>query len=138
MAPRTLTDADRELLAATGFTSMRQLEAASTYFACQDYHSDMTWGVVRCPHAEKYFAWCDEPSGEKSWTIHNSWNEAAEHHLEGQKILYEEFHAEYMRDMELEVDIARTYDGDGRIIGWCLSLDSDGASHGCDERYGEF
>lgn len=35
-----------------------------------------------------------------------------------------------------EVSVTRNHDNDGRIIGFRLSLDVDGRSRGCDEKFG--
>lgn len=65
----------------------------------------------------------------------DSWNDAAESQLESMKILYEEFHSTFLEENNLEVVVVRNHDGDGRLVGWSFSCDSDGASHGNDESY---
>jgi hypothetical protein len=50
---------------------------------------------------------------------------------------YRDFHASKIQLEGLTVEVSRNYLGDTEgVIGFRLSLDSDGHSHGCDETYG--
>lgn len=48
-------------------------------------------------------------------------------------------YAEFHSVDPAQVTVSRNYDGDSdRVIGFRLSLDSDGAQHGADEFFGEW
>ena len=128
---------DRQALIDTcGLKTMTALRQASTFFPPNLFSEGTDWAVVKTD-GETFVSWCDD-GGSVNWEVHDTWNEAAEHQLEGMRILYEEFHTEDMEREDLEIVISRNTAGDGRLVGWSFSLDSDGGSHGYDETYGDY
>lgn len=127
----------QELIETCGSKDMMDLRRESVFFPPNHRHGDgMDWAVF-ATKGETFVSWCDD-GGAVNWEVHDSWNEAAEHQLAGMLILYEEFHAEDMEREDLAVVVSRNTDGDGRIVGWSFSLDSDGGNHGYDETYGDY
>lgn len=124
----------RDLREVTGL-AISKLHEKSIKFDHNNRHSDITWGIVETK-AGTYVSWCDTAEGE--FEIHDTYDEAAEHQLEGMKVLYEQFHDETIKDLDVEVVVGRNHDGKGRLVGWSFSLDSDGMCHGYDETYGEW
>jgi hypothetical protein len=117
-----------KLTEAAGFQSWENFTDASTTIADG-------WHICEGCNG-KFVSWCD--FSEYTFDVFDSWNEAAESQLEGMKVLYQEFHSEFLEANELEVVVGRNHDDEGRLVGWSFSCDSDGASHGNDESYGAY
>ena len=134
IAQQKMRDDTRELLGVTGCRSLRELRERAIMFPCQSSHADMLHGIVQA--GDHWVSWCD--AGTWSHDVHDTREEAAQTVMAGMKILYEDFHAERMERDGLSVVVGENRDGNGNLIGWSFSLDSDGLNHGFDECYGEY